>query len=530
MLELCGAPLAPRAVNDLPALHIYPVLKRNLIANYLGQGWTALMSLAFVPLYIKYLGIEAYGVIGLYAVLQTWLSLLDMGMTPALGREMARYMGGARSAQSVRDLLRSIEWMAGGIALLIALGVWAAANWLASDWLQAEKLPTTVVAQAFAIMGFVTALRFVEGIYRSSISGLQRQVLLNTVSAGMATLRGLGAVAILAWVSPTLEAYFYWQVAISLATIALLITSTYRLIPRAQRNGQFSLVMLRGIWQFAGGMLGITLLTLLMTQVDKVLLSKLLTLADYGYYTISAAVAGTIFMFIGPIAQAWYPRFCELHASGNQTALAENFHQSTQLVTVIAGSVAVIVIFFSQELLLLWTQNKELAEKTSVIVSVLMLGNLLNGFMTLPYQMQLAHGWTSLTIKINIAVVTLVVPLLFWVTPRWGAVGAAWVWTAINAFYIFVAVHFMYRRILINEKWVWYWHDIFLPLISAMLIAGFFDFYFASIMDLPASLTKVIMVSFLTIAAAAFSSSYVRPKIREFIMSIFRNCKHSQVS
>ena len=67
------------------------MLKRNLIANYLGQGWAALMGLAFIPLYIKYLGIEAYGLIGLFALLQAWLSLLDMGMTPTLGREMARF-------------------------------------------------------------------------------------------------------------------------------------------------------------------------------------------------------------------------------------------------------------------------------------------------------------------------------------------------------------------------------------------------------------------------------------------------------
>ena len=47
-------------------------LKRNVIANYLGQGWKALMELAFIPIYIKYLGIEAYGVIGIFALLQSW--------------------------------------------------------------------------------------------------------------------------------------------------------------------------------------------------------------------------------------------------------------------------------------------------------------------------------------------------------------------------------------------------------------------------------------------------------------------------
>ena len=44
------------------------MLKRNLIANYVGQGWAALIGLVFIPLYIKYLGIESYGLIGLFAV------------------------------------------------------------------------------------------------------------------------------------------------------------------------------------------------------------------------------------------------------------------------------------------------------------------------------------------------------------------------------------------------------------------------------------------------------------------------------
>ena len=42
-------------------------LRNNLVANYLGHGWTALMGIAFIPWYIKLLGIEAYGLIGVFA-------------------------------------------------------------------------------------------------------------------------------------------------------------------------------------------------------------------------------------------------------------------------------------------------------------------------------------------------------------------------------------------------------------------------------------------------------------------------------
>lgn len=97
-------------------------VKRNVVASHLGQGWTALMGLAFIPLYIKHLGIEAHGLIGVFAVLQAWLSLLDMGMMPTLSREMARFTGGGHGAASIRDLLRGVETIAVGVAVLEELG------------------------------------------------------------------------------------------------------------------------------------------------------------------------------------------------------------------------------------------------------------------------------------------------------------------------------------------------------------------------------------------------------------------------
>lgn len=214
------------------------------------------MGLAFVPLYIKCLGIEAYGVIGLFAVLQAWLGLLDMGMAPTLVREMARFTGGTHSCESIRDLLRSIEVIAFGVAVLIASGVAYGSDWIATAWLKADALPVEVVAQAFVIMGLVTALRFVEGMYRSAIVGLQRQLLLNVVNIVMSTLRGVGAVGVLDLVISVHWGFLLWQAVVSIVTLAMLAAVTYSSIPKGSRGGQFSLVALRRVWRFAGGILG----------------------------------------------------------------------------------------------------------------------------------------------------------------------------------------------------------------------------------------------------------------------------------
>ena len=165
------------------------------------------MNLAFIPLYIKYLGIEAYGLIGLFALLQAWLSLLDMGMTPTLSREMARFTAGENSTKSIRDLLRSIEIISIIIAISIMIFVWLISDWLASDWLKSDKIPNEIVAQAFSIMGVVAALRFVENIYRSTVIGLQKQVEYNVFNSIISTFRVVGAVLVLMWVSKTIEAF-----------------------------------------------------------------------------------------------------------------------------------------------------------------------------------------------------------------------------------------------------------------------------------------------------------------------------------
>jgi hypothetical protein len=99
------------------------MLKRNLVANFLGQGWAALISLNFVPSYVHFLGIEAYGIIGLFALLQAWLQLLNFGMTPTISREIARFTGGEGNVTAIRDLLRSIEVAAFAIAIPTMVGV-----------------------------------------------------------------------------------------------------------------------------------------------------------------------------------------------------------------------------------------------------------------------------------------------------------------------------------------------------------------------------------------------------------------------
>lgn len=444
----------------------------NVIANYLGQGWVALMGLAFVPMYIKYLGMEAYGLIGIFGVLQASLTLLDMGMTPTLNREMARFTAGAHSPQSIWDLLRSLEVICFGIAILIGMSVWAASPWLGGNWLRAEKLPTDVVVQAIAVMGFVVGLRFVEGLYRGAILGLQKQVWFNALYATLATLRGIGAVGVLAWVAPTIEAFFLWQGIVSTITIAILAVSVHRSLTRPELPRRFSLPALSGVWRFASGIVATSFLVLLLTQMDKVLLSRLLSLENFGYYAFAATVASVLYQLVVPVTQALYPRFSELVTRDDTSELAAAYHHGAQLVSVLTVPTALVLMIFGEDLLVLWTRDVTLARATAPLVALLALGALLNGLMNIPYNLQLAYGWSGFAVRVNMVAVAILAPAILWVTPRYGAVGAAWVWVILNTGYVLITIHFMHRRLLTREKWAWYISDLGVPLVAASTVAA----------------------------------------------------------
>lgn len=501
-------------------------MKRNLIANFLGQAWTALMGLVFIPFYIKYLGIEAYGLIGLYAVLQTWLALLDMGMTPTLGREMARFRGGGHSNESIRDLLRTIELLAIFIAIAVALGVAQGADWIARSWLNVGTLSTSVVAEVFVIMGAVIALRFVEGVYRSALVGLQRQVLLNLVTASTATLRWLGAVGVVAFFSQSIQAFFLWQGLVSIVTIAILWLATYQSLPMAMRSAVFSITSLRSVWQFAAGMMGISILSLLLAQVDKVLLAKLLTLPNYGYYTLAAAAAGALYVLISPITQAMFPRLSQLNEVNDEPALVATYHLGAQLSSVLLGSAALVLIVFSSELLELWTQDAELVRQTAPLLSLLALGNLVNGLMWMPYQTQLAYGRTSLTVRMNLIAVLFFVPAILWTVPRFGATGAAWIWIALNAISMIVVIYCMHENILRGERKRWYLQDTLMPVIGAAVIVILCRWAVPMPTGMLAKILWLGFVFLLTISTAAASANLVRQSL---VKNIIAKCNSSHI-
>ena len=465
------------------------------------------MGLALVPLYLRYLGIEAYGLIGVFVLLQAWLSLLDIGLTPTLSREMARFKAGAHTPQSVRDLICSMELVFLVIACVVAIGVILAAPWLAIDWLQLERLSPDEVTNALAIAGVVVAVRWLATLYRSAITGLQELVWLNGCTAIFSTFRGLGVVAILAWISPTIQAFFIYQGVLTALEVLVLALQMRRLLPISPQPARFRWKSLQSVGRFAAGMTAISVLATFLTQVDKVLLSKLLPLTDFGYFTLASTVAGGLYFLIMPFSNVLRPRLAELVACGQTDALADTYHKFSQMLTLIVVPASLVLSLFSDHILLLWTRNVTTTVAVAPLVSVLVLGTMINGWMNTPYALQLAYGKTRFAIWTNTISLIVFIPAIYVSVSTYGAIGAAAMWVLLNLGYVTIALPFMHRTLLPTEKWRWYAQDVLIPTISAAIpIALIYSLSQAPGLERPLSSVVTVTLAFI---AAQMSATLV---------------------
>jgi O-antigen/teichoic acid export membrane protein len=491
-------------------------LRANIIANFAGGGWTALVQLAAIPMYIRFMGIESYGLVGFYITLIAILQILDFGLSPTMNREMARYSVQHGKEQEARNFVRTLEACYWVIGLAAGLLVAASSHVIATHWLKAGALPIPVVRRSLLLMGGLATLQLPLSLYQGGLMGLQRQVLLNVIKIIMATLSGGGGVLVLWLYSPTITAFLCWQIGISALQVSLLMALLWRNLPEADPPPRFDLRLLRNVGSFAAGMSGITICTLLLTQMDKVILSKLLSLEFFGYYMLATVLSNGLTLLSTPVYNAVFPRFSALVATADAAGLKDLYHRSTQLMATLILPFAAVMAFFSFDILLVWTRNAEAARNASSVLRLLVVGTAINGLMTIPFALQLANGMTKLGLWISGILTIAVVPAIYLMANRYGAVGAAAVWAALNLTYMGVGLPLTHRYFLVGEGREWLLRDVGLPVVGVALTAGVGRELIA-IPSQPSAIgvLHLIVISSLTIAAAALVSSQARKWIVE---------------
>lgn len=489
--------------------------KRNVLASYASQIYSTLISLAIIPLYIKYMGKEAYGLVGFYAMLQTWLQILDMGLSPTISRETARYRGGALSAAGLLGLFRAFSIVFLVVAVCSTALVVFASSFISIHWLTVEALPISEVSNSIKLMGVTIGLRWLSSLYRGALTGFEMQTRLAQIDIAIATARNVLVFLVFWNIGTTPTDFFSYQALVALAETLLLGNQTRKQLPKLEDSttkGHIT-ASLRNVMGFALSIASTNAAWVLVTQSDKLILSKLLSLSDFAQFTLAVVLANGITMITSPVGGALIPRLSRLQARGEVTELISTYRVSTQFVTGIAAAATIFLACFPKEIVLLWTHSESTADFVSPILRLYAIGS---GFLALtafPYYLQFAKGRLRLHVIGNLVFIAVFLPLVALLSFEFGAIGAGAAWALSNIAYFLLWTPLIHRELAPSLHVSWLARDIAPPVLVPLLVALVMQQYLRFPESRLEALAVLCAAGLLLVCSSLAATKLVRQKI-----------------
>lgn len=433
---------------------------RNTGLSYLGQAYAISIGIIILPFYLGHLGAEAYGLIGFFAVLQAWLQLLDAGLSPSLVRQVAHFRGQTAATAEQRfgpgQLLRSFEIIFLPLALLTILAIHLVSGWIARQWLQAEVLSPQTIIHCIGLMGVMVGLRLYATLYKSGLQGMELHAWLNGTNMLIATLRYFGGLFLVIYLSQDPLDFFLFQTAVALIETLTFAAKAYVQMPNPSLFSGFNWTIVKPVLPFAAGLSLTSVLWIILTQLDKVLLSKVLLLKEYGYFSLVALISTGILTLTNPLVQTLLPRMTMLTAEGRIADMQALYLNAMRFVCSFLFPLTAVIAFHSHELIFAWTGDQQAADWGRSILPWYALGSTIMAISAFQFYLQYAHGQLRLHIWYSLVSTALSIPLVIYAALRHGAYGAALAWFFLRLITFIVWPPVVHRRFApgLHQQWL----------------------------------------------------------------------------
>ena len=483
-------------------------VRLNILANISGQAWVIVLAVVTTPFYIRMLGIEAYGLIAFYIVLQGMLQLLDLGLGATVSREIARSAG--RQDAEMGSFVVTVERWYWALAAAFGAVLFVALPALSAWWLRPEHLAPEDMTDAARVFALLALIQWPVTFYQAALLGLQRQVAINAIQVPFTTIASLGGLLFI-WLGPrSVAALLAWQAGSQLCQLVVLYLYFWARVGVPRKGAAASIGVLRRHWRFSAGMSGIAISGLVLTHLDKIILSRLLPLQVFGHYAVAATMARGLYVLITPVFNAYFPRLSALVAEGDAAAVRICYRTATQVMAALVLPLAALVAAFSGEILLVWLHDEALAEAAAPLASLLVVGTCLNGLMNVPFALQLAHGNTRIGLTINAGLLLVLVPSVAYATAHFGAPGGAAMWLLANALYLAAGLPLTHARLLRGGLREWALHDVLPPAAASVAVITLARLLYPPHLDALSALAALALAWLLATLGALLSSSRLR--------------------
>lgn len=413
---------------------------RNIGWNLIGQIAPLIAALVSIPLLVKAIGTDRFGILTIGWMLIGYFSLFDFG----LGRALTQIVS-AKLANKEERQVPVLIWT--GLALMFGLGLaagvllWTLGGWIIYSVLnippalqQEAQQSLTMLAPAIPFVVLATGLRGV-------LEARQAFKLVNLVRTPVGVLTFAAPLLVLPF-SISLVPIFCILLLLRLLTTLFFVLACQRAMPDFWRMG-FSAKVVPELVRFGGWMTVSNIIGPVMVNMDRLVIGAVLSISAVTYYTTPFEMVLRLLVVPGAIAGVCFPMFAEHAAHPDQAKSRAIFWRSTRYVLLFMLLMLLIILPGAELILKLWL-NQDFARQSASVLKILAVGVLFNGVAHIPFAFIQGIGESKITAKFHLLELIIYLPLLYFFIHFNGINGVAIAWAiraGIDAAMLFAYAH-----------------------------------------------------------------------------------------
>ena len=427
------------------------LLARNTIWNILGQIVPMVVGVATIPIIIRGLGVERFGVLSLAWVVVGYFSLFDLGIGRALTKFVADKLG-ADEVNSIPPLACT------ALVLMLLLGIVGAVITAAfSPWLVHRLLKVSETLQPETLRGFyllaasiplVTTTAGLRGI----LEALQRFRVINAIRIPMSVFSFAAPLLALPY-SHSLVPVIAMLVVARFFGCCVHAWACFRAMPALFRGFSWERSAVAPLTRYGGWMTVNNIAGPFMFYIDRFLVGALVSVTALAYYTTPVDMMLRLVVIPSAVVGVLFPAFA-MSLNQDMTRAGVLLSRGLKYIFLVIFPIVLVVITFAPEGLRLWL-GPTFSQNGASVLRWAAVGVFLNSLSVLPFNLIQSAGRPDITAWLIAGELPVYSAALWFLTRRMGIEGTAIAWAgrlAVEGIVIFVISQ---RLLPQTSKFLW---------------------------------------------------------------------------
>lgn len=412
--------------KEIEHIHISSgLIARNTLLNLIGLALPLLVGVVTIPLVVRGLGTERYGLLSLAWVVLGYFTIFDLG----LGRATTKYVSEALS-KGEADQVPQIVWTAATfqaiLGLLGGLVLFGITDVLIENVL---NIPPELMGEArdtLYLLALSVPLVLLSISFGGVLEAAQRFDLMNLVRMPSSILTFILPLVGL-YMGLGLPGIVVLILLARLGTLAVFIFFDLRIVPEMKKYS-ISFARFYHLFSYGGWVMITSIVGPILVYLDRFLIGSLITIAAVTYYTAPYEAVTRISIISSSLSATLFPAFSAMEGVRDRQKLGLFFARSIKYVFLICGTIVALVIVFAKEILQIWLGTDFVIEST-LSMQVLALGVLINSLAYAPFSLLQGVGRPDLPAKFHLIELPIYFGIAWVLVSEYGILGAAGAYT-----------------------------------------------------------------------------------------------------